>query len=180
MGNFSVATCDIISTVPRTSDRAVVMATALQQIFGSTAPAQERLAAATAYVREELDDAAHQIAADRGLGEGFHALPDFFGPPTSAGPFLGLAVRPPNACRRCGDPVAIVGPGTPPHYASLHCRSCGRHHGWLSRANCTFLTKVINNGGAPREPIVLRTPLQNRRPSDDGISVVHHTDMKKD
>ena len=121
----------------------------------------------------------HPASASR-CGESYHTQPDFCGPPPSADPLLGLAVKPPKACRRCGGPVATVGAGKPPHSASLLCRSCGLHRGWVSRANCTFLTKAINNGGAPREPIVLRTPTPKPEPSDDGISVVHHTDMKKD
>jgi hypothetical protein len=89
-------------------------------------------------------------------------------------------VKPPKACRRCGDPVATVGPGTPPHYASVRCRSCGLHRGWLSRAHCAYLTDVITETGAPRQAIVLHPALQKPEPNDDGISVVHHTDMKKD
>jgi hypothetical protein len=111
-------------------------------------------------------------------GESYTQL-DFFGPPTSVNPLLGLAVRLPHACRKCAGSVATVGPGTPPHYASLRCRSCDFHRGWLSRANCTFLTEVINKGGAPREPIVLHTRTSKPEPDDDGVSAVHH-DMKKD
>jgi hypothetical protein len=102
-----------------------------------------------------------------------HAQLDLFGSPTSSDPLLGLAVKLPNACR-CGDSVSTVGPGKPPHSASVRCRSCGLHRGWVSRANCTFINDVINTGGAPREPLVLRTLALKPEPNDDGISVVQH------
>jgi hypothetical protein len=124
--------------------------------------------------------APYGTAAAFRCGEIFQAQLDLFGTPNSADPLSGLAVKLPVTCRKCADLVAIIGPGKPPHSASLLCRSCGLHRGWLSRANCTFLTEVINNGGAPREPIVLRTPTSKPEPNDDGISVVHQTDIKKD
>jgi hypothetical protein len=142
------------------ADHAVVMVTALAHIFGSTASEQEQWQAAVAYVRDEL--AVEREAANWWPGESDTQL-DFFVPPMSADPVLGLAVRPPAACRQCGDPVATVGPGKPPHYASLRCRSCNLHRGWLSRVHHANLTEVINTAGAaPREPIVLHTALQNR------------------
>ena len=78
----------------------------------------------------------------------------------------------PNTCSKCADLVAIIGPGKPPHSASLLCRSCGLHRGWVSRANCTFLNEVINKFGAPSEPIVFRTRSTNPEQDDDGVSVV--------
>ena len=62
----------------------------------------------------------------------------------------------PNTCSKCGDLVAIVGPGKPPHCVSLLCQSCGLHRGWISRANYTFLNEVISKFGAPREPVAFR------------------------
>jgi hypothetical protein len=70
--------------------------------------------------------------ASRG-GEIFHGQLDLFGAPNSADPLLGFAVKLPNTCSKCADLVAIVGPGKPPHSASLLCRSCGTHRGWISR-----------------------------------------------
>jgi hypothetical protein len=102
----------------------------------------------------------------------FHTQLDLFGPPTSADPLLGLAVKLPNTCSKCADLVAIIGPGKPPHSASLLCRSCGLHRGWVSRANYTFLNEVINEFGAPSEPIVLRTRSTKPEQDDDGVSVV--------
>ena len=105
-------------------------------------------------------------------GEIFHAQLDLFGPPTSADPLLGLAVKLPNTCSKCADLVAIIGPGKPPHSASLLCRACGLHRGWVSRANYTFLNEVINKFGAPSEPIVFGTRSTNPEQDDDGVSVV--------
>ena len=119
-------------------------------------------------------------------GDVFHSQLDLFGPPTSSDPVLGLAMKLPSTCRHCGELVATVGPGKPPHSASVRCRSCRLHRGWLSRANYTFLNEAINTGGALREPIVLRTPALKPEPNDDGISVVQQApqfrgaiDMKK-
>jgi hypothetical protein len=121
----------------------------------------------------------YAASAFRG-GEIFHAQLDLFGPPTSADPLPGLAVRPPAACPQCRDPVATVGPGKPPHYASLRCRFCNLHRGWLSRVHHAYLTKVINTAGAaPREPIVPHTRTSKPEPDDDGVSVVQR-DMRKE
>jgi hypothetical protein len=87
-------------------------------------------------------------------------------------------VKPPNACPRCGDPVAVVGAGKSPHDASLRCRFCDRHLGWLSRLHCAFLHEVIAEG-APREPIALPTPASKPEKNDDGLSVVR-SGMRKE
>ena len=111
-------------------------------------------------------------AATFRCGEIFHAQLDLFGPPPSADPLLGLAVKLPNTCSKCADLVAIIGPGKPPHSASLLCRSCGLHRGWISRANYTFLTEIINKFGAPTEPIVFRNRSTRPEQNDEGVSVV--------
>jgi hypothetical protein len=124
----------------RNLDQAAVIVTALEQIFSSSSPASERRAAAVAYVRDEL--AAVECPTSWETGENFPLqfnLPD----PPSPDRITGIAVRPSNVCRRCGDPVAIIGPGTPPHCASLHCRSCELHRGWLSRAHCAYLVEIV-------------------------------------
>jgi hypothetical protein len=71
-----------------------------------------------------------------------HTQLDLFTPPTSVDPLLGLAVTLPNTCSNCAALVAIIGPGKPPHSASLLCRSCGLHRGWVSRANCISSTRL--------------------------------------
>lgn len=78
----------------------------------------------------------------------------------------------PNTCSKCADFVAIIGPGKPPHSASLLCRSCGLHRGWVSRANYTFLNEVINKFGAPSGPIVFRTRSTKPEQDDDGVCFV--------
>ena len=130
--------------------------------------------------------AAPHEARQRLTGNHRHAQLDLFGAAPPADPLLGIAVTLPDTCSKCADLVAIIGPGKPPHSASVLCRSCGLHRGWLSRANYTFLNEAINTGGALREPIVLRTPALKPEPNDDGISVVQQAprfrgaiDMKK-
>ena len=108
----------------------------------------------------------------------FGAQLDLFGTAAPADPLLGLAVKLPDTCSKCGDLVAIVGPGKPPHCASLLCRSCGLHRGWISRANYTFLNEIINKFGAPTEPIVFRTRSTKPEQNDDGVSVVQDGMMK--
>jgi hypothetical protein len=154
MKTISAASCGTVYTT-RIPDHATVIVTALERIFDSSAPVWERRQAAIAYVRDELADVERQ-AADRWPGENFHPQLDLLDPLTSADSLWGLAVKPPNACRKCGDPVATVGPGKPPHSASLRCRSCDLHRGWVSRAHCAYLNEVIATG-VPREPIVLHT-----------------------
>jgi hypothetical protein len=87
----------------------------------------------------------------------------------AADPLAGLAVKLPDTCSNCGDLLAIVGPGKPPHCASLLCRSCGLHRSWISRANYTFLCEVINKFGAPSEPIVFRSRSTKPEENDDGV-----------
>ena len=101
-----------------------------------------------------------------------NAQPDLFGAAVPAGPLSGLTVKLPDTCSKCGDLAAIIGPGEPPHYASLVCQSCGLHRGWISRANYTFLNEVINKFGAPSEPIVFRIRSTKPEQNDDGVSVV--------
>jgi hypothetical protein len=81
-------------------------------------------------------------------------------------------VKLPGTCSKCGGLIAIVGPGKPPHSASLLCKSCGLHRGWISRANYSFLHEIINKFGAPTEPIVFRNRSTKPEENDDGVSVV--------
>jgi hypothetical protein len=103
-----------------------------------------------------------------------HAEPDLFGTAAPADPLLGLAVKLPNTCGKCADLVAIIGPGKPPHCASLLCRSCGLHRGWILRVNYKFLNEIINKFGVPSEPIVFRTRNTQPEENDDGVSVVQN------
>jgi hypothetical protein len=82
---------------------------------------------------------------------------------------FGIAVKLPDTCSKCGDLLANVGPGRLPHCASVLCRSCGLHRGWISRANFTFLSEIINKFGAPREPIVFRNRSTKPEQNGDGI-----------
>jgi hypothetical protein len=152
----------------RNLDQAAVIVTALEQIFRSAASEQERRQAAAAYISDELV-AVERQAAVRDAGEGFPSQLDLAKPPPPTERLSGLAVQPQTICRRCGDPVAIVGPGTPPHYASLRCRSCDVFRGWLPRAHGAYLTEVVAEAGVPRHPIPLsgnhgidRDPVQAR------------------
>jgi hypothetical protein len=97
---------------------------------------------------------------------------DLFRDAALANPPLGLAVKLPDTCGKCGHLVAILGPGKPPHFASLLCRSCGMHRGSLSRATYTFLNEIINKFGTPNEPIVFRNRSTKPEQDDDEVSVV--------
>lgn len=97
----------------------------------------------------------------------------------SADPLLGLVVKLPTTCSKCNHLVAIVGPGNPPHSASLLCRSCRLHRGWISHATYTFLCEVINKFGATIEPIVFRSRSTKPEENGDGVSVVQGGMMKE-
>ena len=99
---------------------------------------------------------------------------ELFETATLPDPLSGLTVKLPDTCGNCGGVVAIVGPGKPPHSASLLCRSCGLHRGWISRANYNFLCEITNKFGAPTEPIVFRSRSTKPEENDDGISVVQN------
>jgi hypothetical protein len=109
----------------------------------------------------------------RGVGvRPSNAQLDLFDAATTADPLTGLAVKLPDTCGKCGQLIAVVGPGKPPHFASLLCRSCGLHRGWVSRAKYTFLSEIINKFGAPNEPIIFRNRSTKPEENDDGVSVV--------
>jgi hypothetical protein len=71
-------------------------------------------------------------------------------------PLLGISVRLPDVCAKCGDSVAVIGAGKGMHKASLSCKACGHFRGWVSRASYDFLTAITNKFGAPTTPIVIR------------------------
>jgi hypothetical protein len=74
----------------------------------------------------------------------------------AADPLVGLWVRTPDACR-CASDVAVIGAGTETHRASLRCRSCGRHRGWLSKFTAGWIENVVGRWGRP-EIIKIRGP----------------------
>lgn len=77
---------------------------------------------------------------------------------------FGLIVKLPDACS-CGATQATVGSSAGPHHASLRCRACERHRGWMSGETYNFITRVIDNFGRPTEPISVR--FKNSRVSAD-------------
>jgi hypothetical protein len=71
-------------------------------------------------------------------------------------PLLGILVQLPDACGKCGDSVAVIGPGKGMHKASLSCNSCGFFRGWVSHAPYDFLAAITSKFGAPTTPIIIR------------------------
>jgi hypothetical protein len=164
-----------LPTIRLNLDQAAVIVTALEQIFLSSAPASERRQAAVAYIRDELADARCQAAA-REAAESFPPQSDLLAPPP-ADRLFGIAVRPQAVCCKCGDPIAIIAPGKPPHFAMLQCRSCDAYRGWLPRAHGAYLAEIIADAGVPREPITLHSVKLEK--NDDGVSVVR-SGMRKE
>jgi hypothetical protein len=68
---------------------------------------------------------------------------------------IGLAVQLPDLCK-CGDAIAVIGRGKGMHSASLYCRLCNNHRGWVSRTSFDFLRKTIETFGRPELPIEVR------------------------
>ena len=73
-------------------------------------------------------------------------------------PLAGLAVKLEHDRCKCGGDTAIIGDGKAKHHASLTCRSCGRHRGWLSRFTAYWIKNVISLHGRPDKPIIMRGP----------------------
>jgi hypothetical protein len=80
-------------------------------------------------------------------------------------PLVGLTVKLPRNCLRCGCSLSQVGTGVGPHLASLHCTQCGTHNGWLPQGAVKFLTDTIERFGRPTEPVCVRTAHCEREPS---------------
>jgi hypothetical protein len=58
-----------------------------------------------------------------------------------------------HPCRRCGDSIAITGPGKEPHAASLTCKGCGKRRGWLGKAAAKYIKEIR---GTPNVPETFR------------------------
>ena len=61
-------------------------------------------------------------------------------------------------CGVCGQTAVVIGKGAGPNIASLHCASCDRHRGWLTKAIAEFLIATISRFGRPTEVISIRNP----------------------
>jgi hypothetical protein len=76
----------------------------------------------------------------------------FPGEPADDGDLVGLAIRLPEHCSRCGGYDATIGAGRGPHKASIVC-ACGKHLGWMSVATFNFVAEIVRVHGRPSEPI---------------------------
>jgi hypothetical protein len=78
--------------------------------------------------------------------------------PSTDGNLVGLTIRLPEQCPRCGGNDAAIGAGRGPHKASIIC-ACGKHLGWMSIATFNFVAETVRHFGRPNEPIsVTRKP----------------------
>jgi hypothetical protein len=96
---------------------------------------------------------------------------DLFAP---AQPLAGLEVRLPDPCR-CSGAIALLGPGAGPHRASLHCRECSTHRGWVSHTTYEFLCSVANKFGRPQRPITIRRGNSVTATDSSGVEAVTAT-----
>jgi hypothetical protein len=73
---------------------------------------------------------------------------------------LGLPIRLERTidgpCAECGETAVIIGSSAGPHAASLRCKRCDRHRGWLPKTVADFLTDIVVRFGRPTEPITIR------------------------
>jgi hypothetical protein len=86
-------------------------------------------------------------------------MTDLFGDeaePQQTDPLVGLTVDLEDPCKWCRTHLVIIGAGKGPHLASLKCKACGEHRGWMSRQSYTFLTKTTEQFGRTSEPIKVR------------------------
>lgn len=74
--------------------------------------------------------------------------------------FVDHSLVPWPPCPRCGQlGPHVIGPGTPPHYASARCRYCG-HFWWLSRY--TAEERQARRELARQEAMATRPPSQRQ------------------
>jgi hypothetical protein len=94
------------------------------------------------------------------------AQPDMFPvPPPAGGGLIGLKFkldRPTDRANPCCDNICTIKAGKGPHAGALHCASCGRFRGWLSKPTAAWIASVVARFGAPAAPLVVRK-------SDQGI-----------
>ena len=84
-----------------------------------------------------------------------HIQPDLFGEAIQADPLIGLSVVLPNSCK-CGTTECVIAVGKGSHLASLHCRVCETHRGWVGRRTHDFLVETIKQFGRPVAPVAIR------------------------
>jgi hypothetical protein len=73
---------------------------------------------------------------------------------------VGVHVRPDDNCQ-CGEGVAVISAGRPPHAAGLVCITCHGHRGWLPHRAHAFILETIKQFGRPNEPIAYRRGLSS-------------------
>jgi hypothetical protein len=97
-----------------------------------------RMACLGSRARRVDDDRSGVIMGARQLDLFHAALPD---------PVRGLRVRLLGGCPRCGERIALVGPGASPHAAELNCSRCGRFRQWLNRSVYDFVAEALKQFG---------------------------------
>jgi hypothetical protein len=65
-----------------------------------------------------------------------------------SGALLGLQVKLPTDCK-CGNELAVIGPGNGKHPATLQCSQCECHRGCISEFTLSFIEAVAARYGAP-------------------------------
>jgi hypothetical protein len=76
-------------------------------------------------------------------------------------PLHGLSVQLSDVCQ-CGSCDAVIGEGKGPHRASLFCRQCERHRGWMPNEAHAFVAEVVKKFGK------LTTPIRIQRKRSEG------------
>jgi hypothetical protein len=67
-------------------------------------------------------------------------------------PLNGLPAQLSDTCQ-CGSSDAVVGEGKGSRRASLFCRRCERHRGWMENEAHAFVAEVVKKFGKPTKPI---------------------------
>jgi hypothetical protein len=69
----------------------------------------------------------------------------------------GLTVELPTPCRTCRRSfIATIGMGNDQHPASVRCKACNVHRGWMSHETHNFIVEIIKNFGILTSPIAMR------------------------
>ena len=80
-----------------------------------------------------------------------------------------------RGCRFCGSLKMDIIEGKPPHGKGLSCTGCGRHNGWLSKADEQLLCEFIHSG-----TIDLNQIMKNRDQAENlSIEAARTGDMPK-